>query len=168
MDTFGLGLVLCFICVGVHYEGLSLATSLIRKIPIAHRVRVVVGLIAALFAHIFEVMIFAVGWYLFDMFDLARLSIPNAHFGDHVYFSFTTYTSLGYGDIVPIGPARFIAGIEALLGLVLIAWTASFTYFEMTLYWDKSHPVDLQRGRRRRQRIGDMVPPRTPHERIEE
>lgn len=168
MDTFGLGLVLALICVGVHYEGLSLATSLIRKVPIAHRMRVVFGLIAAIFAHIFEVMIFAVGWFVLDMFGLAKLSIPDAQFGDHVYFSFTTYTSLGYGDIVPLGPARFIAGLESLLGLVLIAWTASFTYFEMTLYWEESHPIDLQRARVTARRLGNAERPRPRHERIDE
>jgi|WetSurMetagenome_2_1015567.scaffolds.fasta_scaffold03124_7 hypothetical protein len=34
-----------------------------------------------------------------------------------VYFSFTTLTSVGYGDIVPVGPfARSFSNLEALLG----------------------------------------------------
>jgi hypothetical protein len=54
---------------------------------------------------------------------------------DCVYFSFTTYTTLGFGDIQPHGELRFLAGLEALTGLVLITWTASFLYLEMTRYW---------------------------------
>jgi Ion channel len=34
-----------------------------------------------------------------------------------VYFSFTTLTTLGYGDIVPLHPyARGLANIEAMIG----------------------------------------------------
>ena len=55
---------------------------------------------------------------------------------DCVYFSFTTYTPLGTGDIEPIGDLRFLTGLESLTGLVLITWTASFIYLEMTRYWE--------------------------------
>ena len=54
---------------------------------------------------------------------------------DVLYFSFSTYTSLGYGDIVALGDSRLLAGIESLIGLLLIAWTASFTYLEMREHW---------------------------------
>jgi hypothetical protein len=30
---------------------------------------------------------------------------------------------------------RFMAGVEGLVGLVLIGWSASFTYLEMQRYW---------------------------------
>lgn len=164
MDTFGLGLALAFICVGVHYEGLSLGTSVIRRLPITHRARVVVGLITALFAHILEVMIFAAGWYVLNTLELAKFSLDSPTPVDLIYFSFVTYTSLGYGDIVPLGNVRVIAGLEALLGLVLIAWTASFTYFEMTLYWDENHPIDQLHPQRRYHRAGSPSNPRSPHD----
>ena len=59
---------------------------------------------------------------------------------DCVYFSFTTFTTLGFGDIHPLGPIRFLTGIEALTGLVLITWTASFLFLEMQRHWDGSEP----------------------------
>ena len=31
---------------------------------------------------------------------------------------------------------RFLSGLEALAGLVLITWTASFLYYEMQRYWN--------------------------------
>lgn len=136
MDAFLIGLLLTLVCVGVHYEGLSLATALIRRATSAHRLRVVIGLIAALCAHILEVFVFAIGWFALERLGMAELNIQSPTFIDHAYFSFVTYSSLGYGDVVPVGDARLLAGLEALVGLVLIAWTASFTYFEMTLYWD--------------------------------
>jgi len=56
---------------------------------------------------------------------------------DCAYFSFTSYTTLGFGDIVPIGDLRYLTGLESLTGLVLITWSASFLYLEMTRYWDQ-------------------------------
>ena len=52
-----------------------------------------------------------------------------------VLVSFTVYTSLGFGDIVPIGDLRFLCGLESLIGLVMIAWSASFMYMEMRKNW---------------------------------
>ena len=46
-----------------------------------------------------------------------------------------TSTTLGYGDIEPFGILRFLTGIEALAGLVLITWSASFLFVEMQRYW---------------------------------
>ena len=42
-------------------------------------------------------------------------------FLDALYFSVVTFTSLGYGDIRPVGGARLLAGIESLLGVFAIS-----------------------------------------------
>ena len=43
-------------------------------------------------------------------------------FGDLLYFSFTTLTTLGYGDISPVNPfARAIANLEAIAGVLYVA-----------------------------------------------
>ncbi|MDB5947629.1 MAG: two pore domain potassium channel family protein, partial [Ramlibacter sp.] len=52
-----------------------------------------------------------------------------------LYFSIETYTSLGFGDVFPLGQIRMLAGMEALTGLLMISWTASFTYLEMSRFW---------------------------------
>ena len=56
-------------------------------------------------------------------------------FLDYLYFSSVTYTSLGLGDVFPVGHLRFLTGVEALNGLVLIAWTGAFTYLAMGKMW---------------------------------
>jgi hypothetical protein len=55
---------------------------------------------------------------------------------DYLYFSAVIYTSLGIGDIVPTEHLRFLAGVEALNGLLLIAWSASFLFSTMNRLWD--------------------------------
>ncbi|MEQ8800558.1 MAG: ion channel, partial [Haliea sp.] len=57
---------------------------------------------------------------------------------DCVYFSFTVFSTLGFGDIFPEGEIRYLVGIESLTGLVLITWTASFLYYEMQRNWSES------------------------------
>jgi hypothetical protein len=54
---------------------------------------------------------------------------------DAVYLAAGTYTTVGFADLVPVGPIRFLAGTMALTGLVLITWSASFTYLEMERFW---------------------------------
>ena len=56
---------------------------------------------------------------------------------DYVYLSATVYSTLGFGDLLPTGPLRFMVGVESVTGLLLITWSASFTYLEMIQYWRK-------------------------------
>jgi len=56
-------------------------------------------------------------------------------FFDCVYFSATTYTTVGWGDLYAAGPLRFLAGSQALVGFMLITWSASFVYLMMSRAW---------------------------------
>jgi uncharacterized protein YjbI with pentapeptide repeats len=40
---------------------------------------------------------------------------------DCLYFSIITFTTVGYGDLVPAGNLRLMAGVEALIGAFLVA-----------------------------------------------
>jgi hypothetical protein len=45
-----------------------------------------------------------------------------------VYFSLTSYTTIGFGDLV-LGPRwRVLAGIEGLIGILLIGWSTAFVF----------------------------------------
>ncbi|WP_200813208.1 potassium channel family protein [Thalassococcus halodurans] len=39
---------------------------------------------------------------------------------DHLYFSYVTFTTLGYGDIQPIGICRALSAVEAVSGYVFL------------------------------------------------
>lgn len=47
------------------------------------------------------------------------------NFADCLYFSVITVTTLGYGDITPIGFARIIASIEVIFGLIYVGYAIS-------------------------------------------
>lgn len=126
------------LAVGLHYEFLYQLTKFLPRLRIRHRFRIVIGVFASLIAHAVQVWIFAVAYYYMHRGeDWGQLGGAfNGSLTDAAYFSFTTYTTLGYGDIEPTGHLRFLAGIESLTGLVLITWTASFLYLEMRKDWD--------------------------------
>lgn len=42
-----------------------------------------------------------------------------------LYFSASTFTTLGYGDVIPAPDHRLLAGVEGVLGLMLIGWSTA-------------------------------------------
>lgn len=124
--------------VVIHYELLYQFTVLMPRLRILHRVRILLGVFAALTAHLIEVCIFGVAYYLMDRSESWGVLQGNYDqtLYSSIYFSLTAYTTLGLGDIEPIGDLRFLVGLESLTGFVMITWTASFLYLEMTRYWD--------------------------------
>ncbi|RMF99272.1 MAG: two pore domain potassium channel family protein [Gammaproteobacteria bacterium] len=140
-------LLIVILCVTFHYEGLRLLSGWLAGKPFNERLRVA-GLILALLAlHVIEILLFALGYGL--MLGVERFG-SLLHFGygdllveqpmqlfDYVYYSATVYTTLGFGDIVPSGPIRALTGSESLCGLVLITWSASFTFLEMQRHWGR-------------------------------
>jgi len=122
----------------IHYEFLFRITVFVPKMSIKHRFRIVTGVFIALIAHSIEIWVFALAYYFMHMTDGWGELQGNfdGSLMDSAYFSFTTFTTLGFGDITPHGDIRYLTGVESLTGLVLITWTASFLYFEMQRYWD--------------------------------
>jgi len=131
-----LGLALSAICVLMHYEALGLLTRFLARLGMRARPRILVLILSLLIVHQAEVWIFAWG-YFFAVLSGVMGELLNAdrHLLTYAYFSTTTYATVGYGDITPTGPLRFIAAVEALTGFLLVTWSASFTYLEMQRFW---------------------------------
>jgi len=139
ISSFFINSLLVSLSILIHYEILYRLSLLIPKLTIRPRFRVVLGLFGAMCAHVVEVWIFALGYYY--MVHIGKFGDLMGNFtgtlADCGYFSFTTYTSLGLGDITPHGHIRFLVGLEGLTGFVLITWTASFMFLEMQKFWNR-------------------------------
>jgi hypothetical protein len=131
----------------IHYETLSLAARWVPRMRIAApRFRIVFAVIACFMAHTIEVWVWAGGYAILEELtnagSLAYISQSEGPWRDYVYFSIVTYTSIGFGDIYPTGGLRLVAGVEALTGLLMIGWSASFTYLEMQELWKHHGRID--------------------------
>jgi len=63
-------------------------------------------------------------YQIFLYLNPSAISMPGHHhtFSNIMYFSFTTLTTLGYGDIVPVAPlVRNLATLEAVIGQLFLA-----------------------------------------------
>lgn len=126
------------VVVLIHYEGLALLNRQLANIgKRARRPVILYSIFLVILLHLFEITCFAVAYAaLSDWQQLGGIhGTQQPHFFDYFYFSIITYSSLGFGDLVAVGAMRFMAGVEGLVGLVLIGWSASFTYLEMQRYW---------------------------------
>jgi len=125
--------VLAVATIFIHYEVLTTSWP-IRPGAVAtlrmHMIRLLGGIFIA---HLIEICIYAGAYYLMHG-HLGLGTITGATgegIGDYFYFSITSYTTLGFGDVYPTGPIRIVTGIESLNGLVLIGWSTSYTYLAM-------------------------------------
>lgn len=57
-------------------------------------------------------------WLNSDLIALNSSSIKVFGFGDSFYFSTITFTTLGYGDLSPLGWLKTLSSIEAFLGVI--------------------------------------------------
>ena len=93
---------------------------------------------AAIVSHLLQIALFAIALGIVIAMGHGTIEGPFVSgLRDYYYYSAVTYTTLGYGDLTPLGHVRFMAGIEALTGLVMVAWTASFGFLVMQRFAQK-------------------------------
>ena len=67
-----------------------------------------------LMLHLAEAVVWGLFYILFDL-------VPD--FETAVYFSLTSYTIVGYGDLVLKAPWRLLGPIEAAVGILMLGWS---------------------------------------------
>jgi hypothetical protein len=73
------------------------------------------------------------------------------HHSDYLFFSYTTLTTTGYGDLVPGGqPGRMLAGIEMLLGQIFLVTLVA----GLVALWRPGTSIRKRRERRAAEEAG--------------
>jgi Ion channel len=123
--------------IAIHAEGLSVIHTEIGHRPVDERLRLIIVVSSAILLHLAEIGFYAIAiWVLNVVVDVGDIVGAREFSGmDYFYYSAETFTALGSGDLSATGGLRFVASIEPLNGLVLIAWTGAFTYWVMEYYW---------------------------------
>lgn len=137
----GIVIVACFALViatsVLHYEALGGIQTALPGLRIPGRAKLLVVILMAFVIHTAEIALYGVTLYGLIRFTGSGSLTGTAAPGlvTSIYFSAETYTSLGFGDLTPAGSVRLLAGVEALNGLLMIGWSASFTYLSMERFW---------------------------------
>jgi len=141
MDPHASGLIaavgVSLLAVLVHYESLRAISYGAEHAPGPRRLRILVLILAVLFAHASEAGLFAIVYWL---------GAGPLHFGRFLgdapvtafqfyYFALETYTTQSVGDLYPVGGLRVVASLEPLVGLLLVGWSTSLTYVAMRRFW---------------------------------
>lgn len=130
--------VLIVASVLINYEALRLTSDFIPRLLIRPQQRILVVIATIMIVHLIVISLFAVSYYV--MSDVLGVGSMHGEFNgealDYFYYSATTYTTLGIGDVYAQGPMRIVSGLESLTGLVMISWSATFTYLNMERFWE--------------------------------
>lgn len=73
----------------------------------------------AVLAHLIEIS----AWAAFYAWQQIMPDIESSF-----YFSVVTYTTVGYGDLVPPHQWRLLAGVEGLTGILMCGWSTAFFF----------------------------------------
>ncbi len=127
------------IAIVIHYESLTLLSKVLTAIKTQSRIRVVILVLWLFLTHMLEILMYGVAYILIDHYDLISCFHGDFHgdFMDYLYYSSIVYTAIGFGDMTPVGPVRFLTAMESLSGILLMSWSASFTFLKMQTFWEK-------------------------------
>jgi hypothetical protein len=95
--------------------------------------------------HASEVIVWSLAYALFDAAPAGT---------DFLYFAFVNYTTLGYGDVVPVERWRLIGPMTAMNGVLMFGWSTAVIFevlrkaMAVTAADNPSGSRDLRRGMR--------------------
>jgi hypothetical protein len=113
--------------IAVHAIVMTLVVTVVRRVGSWERRNASVWLASVmmatvgvlLMAHVAEVIVWSVTYLILD-------AAPSE--ADVLYFAFVNYTTLGYGDIVPVERWRLIGPITAMNGILLFGWSTAVIF----------------------------------------
>lgn len=89
--------------------------------------------------HVVEIFVWAIAYR-----QLVPEQLPT--FEQAAYFSFVTYTTLGYGDITLTDSWRLLSGFEAINGILLAGWTTAILFAIVQRVWAQRRDRLLNRS----------------------
>lgn len=122
----------------IHLSVMRWISGGMAKVSLRPFNRVMLAVLILFLAHFGGIVIYAAGFGVgHRILQLGSFSGEGVEtMLDYFYFSAVSYTSLGLGDIFPKDHLRFLTGVEALNGLLLIAWSGAFLFAMMNRLWD--------------------------------
>ena len=133
-----IGAVLIALTVTIHAVGTTMWVRSVQQRFVGHdphwRLGQSVGLLIAtglllVALHTVQIIIWGLAYVLL----LPPETFASA--AEAIYFSFVTFTTLGYGDITLQGDGRMLSGIEAMNGILLVGWSTAVLFAIVQRLW---------------------------------
>lgn len=126
------------LCVYVHLTMLrQLHDRVLPRFQRHSRTAVGIMVLIALVGHLLEIWVFSVAILIVGSLSDTQFAEELQLDGfDAFYYSAVSYTSMG-AEPLHESPLRILTAIEALTGLILITWTASFIFLVMQETWEE-------------------------------
>jgi hypothetical protein len=137
LPTVVVCLVAVILCVTVHLTVLRWLNDVVLPRFERHsRIAVGIMVLIAVVGHLFEIWLFSVAILVLGSWGDNQFAEELQLDGfDAFYYSAVSYTSLG-AEPLHESSLRMLTAIEALTGLILITWTASFIFIVMQRTWE--------------------------------
>ena len=113
--------------IAVHAVAMVVVIRVARSIaakwlsfPTVRLATVMVGTVAVLMAaHMTEIVIWSMAYAVVDV-------APEG--ADPLYFAFVNFTTLGYGDVLPVPDWRLLGPMTAMNGVLLFGWSTAVIF----------------------------------------
>ncbi|WP_298241831.1 potassium channel family protein [uncultured Bradyrhizobium sp.] len=127
MLQFLVGTLVSVINIGLHALVTVVAVGIARSAGLRHTRRPRLHLMGVMIAtavvlklaHMLEILTWAA------TYEIVQAAAAGS---DLLYFAFVNYTTLGYGDITPVGEWRLIGPLTAMNGVLLFGWSAAILF----------------------------------------
>src|SRR5262245_28899617 len=133
------GAAVSLVNIAVHAAAMALVIGAARATAArwpssttSHLTAVMIVTVAVLMAaHTCEIAVWSVAYAIVD---------ASSEESDRMYFAFVNYTTLGYGDIVPVPRWRLLGPMSAMNGVLLFGWSTAviFEVLRLTLRGDSA------------------------------
>lgn len=112
-----------------HFGLLRYAHQSVAAMSLPDMIQFLLVLLAATIGQIVAAAIFGVAFWFSQEAGLGGLKDTSPSDGMTIfYFSLVNLTTLGLGDVIPLGHLKFLAAMEAMTGFLLISCSASHIF----------------------------------------
>jgi len=144
LQQFLVGLSVSAVNIAIHALVMATVIRVVNRLqatfrswPWLHLMVIMIGTALVLMvAHAAEVLVWSA------TYQLVGATPAN---DDSMYFAFVNYTTLGYGDIVPVARWRLLGPITAMNGVLLFGWSTAVLYAVLRQSLIDSSPIRKHR-----------------------
>lgn len=136
-----ISVLMVMITVTMHYEIKRFIWNILPRLKRRPRLMMNFIILTLMAGHTISIWMYGITYWVLDK-HLGIHGLGGQHEDSFIsyIFSAATYSSLGLGDIFPLGALRMLMTVEVVNGLLMIGLSVTLTYFVMERFWRMHNP----------------------------